>query len=92
MRQGVAVCTVHSTSLTLVGTSISVPKSSDAGIEGMERSSMALLNPASNSLSLTEILNAQQQALEQFQCQLQLAQHTKLTLSGYYSSMRRRMS
>ena len=43
----------------------------------MERSSTALLNLASNSLSLTEILNAQQQALEQFQCQLQLAQQTE---------------
>lgn len=57
--------------------SISVPEPSAAGIGGVERSSTALLNLASNSLSLTEILNAQQQALEQFQCQLQLAQQTE---------------
>ncbi len=42
-----------------------------------DRTSTALLNIASNSLNLTEILNAQQQALEQFQCQLQLAQQTE---------------
>ena len=61
-----------------VGASISVPEpSAAAGIGGVERSSTALLNLASNSLSLTEILNAQQQALEQFQCQLQLAQQTE---------------
>lgn len=60
-----------------VGASISVPEPSAAGIGGVERSSTALLNLASNSLSLTEILNAQQQALEQFQCQLQLAQQTE---------------
>lgn len=58
-----------------VGASISVPEPSAAGIGSVERSSTALLNP--NSLSLTEILNAQQQALEQFQCQLQLAQQTE---------------
>lgn len=62
-----------------VGASISVPSESSpaSGTGGMERSSTALLNLASNSLSLTEILNAQQQALEQFQCQLQLAQQTE---------------
>lgn len=42
-----------------------------------DRASNALLSIASNSLNLTEILNAQQQALEQFQCQLQLAQQTE---------------
>jgi predicted ribosome quality control (RQC) complex YloA/Tae2 family protein len=42
-----------------------------------DRTSNALLSIASNSLNLTEILNAQQQALEQFQCQLQLAQQTE---------------
>ena len=57
-----------------VGASISVPPETSGGVE---RSSTALLNLASNSLSLTEILNAQQQALEQFQCQLQLAQQTE---------------
>ena len=66
----------HST-IPAVGASISVPEPSAAGIGGVERSSTALLNLASNSLSLTEILNAQQQALEQFQCQLQLAQQTE---------------
>lgn len=60
-----------------VGASISVPEATATGIGGVERSSTALLNLASNSLSLTEILNAQQQALEQFQCQLQLAQQTE---------------
>lgn len=60
-----------------VGASISVPEPTAAGIGSVERSSTALLNLASNSLSLTEILNAQQQALEQFQCQLQLAQQTE---------------
>ena len=59
-----------------VGASISVPDSGPAGAIS-ERSSSALLNLASNSLSLTEILSAQQQALEQFQCQLQLAQQTE---------------
>jgi len=59
-----------------VGASISVPDSVPAGSIS-ERSSSALLNLASNSLSLTEILSAQQQALEQFQCQLQLAQQTE---------------
>ena len=57
-----------------VGASISVPPETSGSVE---RSSTALLNLASNSLSLTEILNAQQQALEQFQCQLQLAQQTE---------------
>lgn len=57
-----------------VGASISV--GGDGG--GMtDRTSNALLSIASNSLNLTEILNAQQQALEQFQCQLQLAQQTE---------------
>jgi len=59
-----------------VGASISVPDSSPVGSIS-ERSSSALLNLASNSLSLTEILSAQQQALEQFQVQLQLAQQTE---------------
>ena len=59
-----------------VGASISVADSVAAGSVS-ERSSSALLNLASNSLSLTEILSAQQQALEQFQCQLQLAQQTE---------------
>ena len=60
-----------------VGASISV--GSDASsVGGMtDRASNALLSIASNSLNLTEILNAQQQALEQFQCQLQLAQQTE---------------
>ena len=66
----------HAT-IPAVGASISVPEPTAAGIGGVERSSTALLNLASNSLSLTEILNAQQQALEQFQCQLQLAQQTE---------------
>lgn len=71
-----AVSDTHS-AIPAVGASISVPETSAAGIGGVERSSTALLNLASNSLSLTEILNAQQQALEQFQCQLQLAQQTE---------------
>lgn len=59
-----------------VGASISVGDSPAVG--GMaDRASNALLSIASNSLNLTEILNAQQQALEQFQCQLQLAQQTE---------------
>lgn len=59
-----------------VGASISVPgESASATIS--DRASTALLNIASSSLNLTEILNAQQQALEQFQCQLQLAQQTE---------------
>lgn len=59
-----------------VGASISV--GGDSPSVGMsDRASNALLSIASNSLNLTEILNAQQQALEQFQCQLQLAQQTE---------------
>ena len=60
-----------------VGASISVgaEPSSVGGLT--DRASNALLSIASNSLNLTEILNAQQQALEQFQCQLQLAQQTE---------------
>ncbi len=59
-----------------VGASISVQDTSPAG--GIsERSSAALLNLASNTLNLTDIITAQQQALEQFQCQLQLAQQTE---------------
>jgi hypothetical protein len=73
---GAVVSDSHS-AIPAVGASISVPEPSAAGIGGVERSSTALLNLASNSLSLTEILNAQQQALEQFQCQLQLAQQTE---------------
>ena len=73
---GGAVSDSHN-AIPAVGASISVPETSGAGIGGVERSSTALLNLASNSLSLTEILNAQQQALEQFQCQLQLAQQTE---------------
>ena len=59
-----------------VGASISVQDSGTAA-SITDRASTALLNIASNSLNLTEILNAQQQALEQFQCQLQLAQQTE---------------
>ena len=59
-----------------VGASISVPETAQAASIG-ERSSTALLNLASSTLNLTDILNAQQQALEQFQCQLQLAQQTE---------------
>lgn len=59
-----------------VGASISVGDTPT--VAGMtDRASNALLSIASNSLNLTEILNAQQQALEQFQCQLQLAQQTE---------------
>ena len=62
-----------------VGASISVPggDSASAAATISDRASTALLNIASSSLNLTEILNAQQQALEQFQCQLQLAQQTE---------------
>ena len=63
-------------SIPSVGASISVPDSGTASALGHDRSSSALLSLAS-SCSLTEILNAQQQALEQFQCQLQLAQQTE---------------
>jgi hypothetical protein len=62
-----------------VGASISVPGGDSASTAATisDRASTALLNIASSSLNLTEILNAQQQALEQFQCQLQLAQQTE---------------
>ena len=59
-----------------VGASISVGDGSSVGAM-TDRASSAFLSIASNSLNLTEILNAQQQALEQFQCQLQLAQQTE---------------
>lgn len=59
-----------------VGAGIGDSQNSVAGSIA-DRASTALLNIASNSLNLTEILNAQQQALEQFQCQLQLAQQTE---------------
>lgn len=59
-----------------VGASISVTESGSSPSLAADRSSNALLSLAS-SCSLTEILNAQQQALEQFQCQLQLAQQTE---------------
>ncbi len=62
-------------SLTSVGTGLDSHSSVSGSIA--DRTSTALLNIASNSLNLTEILNAQQQALEQFQCQLQLAQQTE---------------
>ena len=62
-------------SLTPIGTSLDSHSSVSGSIA--DRTSTALLNIASNSLNLTEILNAQQQALEQFQCQLQLAQQTE---------------
>lgn len=68
--------TVTQHAIPTVGASISVPgDSTSASIS--DRASTALLNIASSSLNLTEILNAQQQALEQFQCQLQLAQQTE---------------
>lgn len=63
-------------SIPSVGASISVSDSSNPAGLAHDRSSSALLSLAS-SCSLTEILNAQQQALEQFQCQLQLAQQTE---------------
>ena len=59
-----------------VGASISLSGDGTSANLG-DRTSTALLNIASSSLNLTEILNAQQQALEQFQCQLQLAQQTE---------------
>lgn len=61
--------------LSSVGTGLDSHSSVSGSIA--DRTSTALLNIASNSLNLTEILNAQQQALEQFQCQLQLAQQTE---------------
>lgn len=69
---GVAVSETQST-LPNVGTNITVPDTGQ-GPSISERSSAALLNLASSTLNLTDILNAQQQALEQFQCQLQFAQ------------------
>ncbi len=61
-----------------VGASISVGGDGSSSVGAMtDRASSAFLSIASNSLNLTEILNAQQQALEQFQCQLQLAQQTE---------------
>ena len=63
-------------SIPTVGASISVSDSGNPASLAHDRSSSALLSLAS-SCSLTEILNAQQQALEQFQCQLQLAQQTE---------------
>ena len=60
-----------------VGVSISVADSGNSAAAVSDRASSTLLNIASNSLNLTEILSAQQQALEQFQCQLQLAQQTE---------------
>ena len=62
--------------ISSVGASISVGDGSSVGAM-TDRASSAFLSIASNSLNLTEILNAQQQALEQFQCQLQLAQQTE---------------
>jgi len=60
-----------------VGASISVGGDGPSVGAMADRASSAFLSAASNSLNLTEILNAQQQALEQFQCQLQLAQQTE---------------
>lgn len=60
-----------------VGASISVGGDGSSVGAMTDRASSAFLSIASNSLNLTEILNAQQQALEQFQCQLQLAQQTE---------------
>lgn len=61
-----------------VGASISVSGDSGHGAGALsDRSSTSLLSLASSTLNLTDILNAQQQALEQFQCQLQLAQQTE---------------
>ena len=67
---------VPASNIPSVGASISVPDSGSGASLVADRSSSALLSLAS-SCSLTEILNAQQQALEQFQCQLQLAQQTE---------------
>ena len=61
-----------------VGASISVSGESSHGGGALgDRSSTSLLSLASSTLNLTDILSAQQQALEQFQCQLQLAQQTE---------------
>ena len=74
-QSGLAAQAVPASSIPSVGASISVPDGGSAS-SLTDRSSSALLNLAS-SCSLTEILTAQQQALEQFQCQLQLAQQTE---------------
>lgn len=74
-QSGLAAQAVPASSIPSVGASISVPDGGSA-TSLTDRSSSALLNLAS-SCSLTEILTAQQQALEQFQCQLQLAQQTE---------------
>lgn len=60
-----------------VGASISVGGDGSSVGAVTDRASSAFLSIASNSLNLAEILNAQQQALEQFQCQMQLAQQTE---------------
>lgn len=73
---GLAAQPVPASSIPSVGASISVPDNGTTSALAHDRSSSALLSLAS-SCSLTEILNAQQQALEQFQCQLQLAQQTE---------------
>ena len=66
--------TENQSNVPTVGASVSVQDSSSA--TSISERSSALLNLAS-SCSLTEILNVQQQALEQFQCQLQLAQQNE---------------
>ena len=73
---GIQTQPLPASSIPTVGASISVSDSSNPAGLANDRSSSALLSLAS-SCSLTEILNAQQQALEQFQCQLQLAQQTE---------------
>ncbi|KAL5509108.1 hypothetical protein EMCRGX_G004397 [Ephydatia muelleri] len=72
---GHSVGVEHHPNIPVVGASVSISDPS-AAVSINERSSTALLNLAS-SCSLTEILNVQQQALEQFQCQLQLAQQNE---------------
>ena len=72
---GHSVGVEHHPNIPAVGASVSISDPS-ATVSINERSSTALLNLAS-SCSLTEILNVQQQALEQFQCQLQLAQQNE---------------
>eukprot|EP00731_Ephydatia_muelleri_P012873 Em0007g183a len=72
---GHSVGVEHHPNIPAVGASVSISDPS-AAVSINERSSTALLNLAS-SCSLTEILNVQQQALEQFQCQLQLAQQNE---------------
>ena len=73
---GLTTQPLPASSIPSVGASISVSDSGTHAGLAHDRSSSALLSLAS-SCSLTEILNAQQQALEQFQCQLQLAQQTE---------------